>query len=100
MGYDVFTSNGNNSITNHWIKKNNLDAIIIDDDFPKMEAGISTAFKISQRFHIGVILLCAWMSEEIEKIGSGLDLFYCLSKPFTNEELQKCLDLILKKQNN
>lgn len=99
-GYSVFTSESNDVINRDWIKKKNPDAVIIDDDFPVMEAGIQKALEISQQLHIGVILMCAWMNDEIKKISSELESFQCLSKPFTNEELQSCLERILKKQNN
>ena len=99
-GYKVFTSEEGKDITSEWIKKNNPDAVIIDDDFPFVEAGIQKALEISQQHRIGVILLCAWMNDEIKRISSKLDSFQCLSKPFTNEELQNSLEQILRKQNN
>lgn len=99
-GYTVFTSNGNGSLTRDLINKNNPDAVIIDDDYPFLEAGIQTAKTISRRHRIGIILLYAWMNDEIERMSSELKSFQCLSKPFTNEELQKSLDRILKKRNN
>ena len=99
-GYRVSTPESNDAFTSEWIKKNNPDAVIIDDDFPFMEAGIKKAMEISQQHNIGVILVCAWMNEKIKRISSELKSFQCLSKPFTNEELQRSLERILTKQNN
>jgi len=65
-----------------------------------LEAGIQKALEISQQHRIGVILLCAWMNDKIKRISAELESFKCLSKPFTNEELQKSLEQILKKQKN
>ncbi|MFO7891546.1 MAG: response regulator [bacterium] len=99
-GYTVLTSNGNNSTTRDLIKENNPDAVIIDDDYPFLEEGIKTAERISRQYRIGIVLLCAWMNDEVERMSSKLDSFQCLSKPFTNGELQKSLEFILKKKAN
>jgi len=99
-GYNVFISNGDHSVTRNLIYKNNPDAVIIDDDYPIMEKGIKTAIEISKQHQIGIILLCAWMNEEIERISADLDSFFCLSKPYKDTELQKSLERILKSHNN
>jgi len=99
-GYNVFISDGDNTVTKDLIHKNNPDAVIIDDDYPVMEAGIKTAVEISQQHRVGIILLCAWMNEEIERISADLDSFCCLSKPYKDKELQKSLKRILKNQKN
>lgn len=87
-GYNAFTMNNPKDSLEKYIKSKKFDAMIIDDDFSDVEKGLQTAVDIARQYRIGVILLSAWLNDEVNKKYEDLDFFYCLEKPYDRNELQ------------
>ena len=66
--------------------------VIIDKDLRGQSGGEAVAQQINTQYHVPVIFLTDWLSQEWMRQIEQLKSFYCLSKPFDCSELHHLID--------